>query len=126
MSRQISEGGESSRNRPISGLDRAIRSMLLCLILSVSTQGQSTAGDDEHALGLLHAGNDFATQGLHAEAIAKWSEAAVLRPDSNVPWNNIANALMNLDRQVTSAVCLRTLHAMPRADMGNGPIRMKR
>ena len=37
-------------------------------------------------------------QGEHQQAIDAWTAAAALRPDSNVPHNNIANAYLSLDR----------------------------
>jgi tetratricopeptide (TPR) repeat protein len=48
------------------------------------------------ALDHLMAGNEFLAEGKHAAAISEWRKAAHYKPDSNVPWNNMANAYMAL------------------------------
>jgi len=50
----------------------------------------------QEALSHLLRGNDLSAEGRHIEAIAEWEAAGRLRPDSNVPWNNVANAFMAL------------------------------
>ena len=55
-------------------------------------QGVDERDRSEAALRHLVAGNNLQMEGRNSEAIAEWKAAASLRPDSNVPWNNIANA----------------------------------
>ena len=85
--------------RPRSSARRTLRACgvssarrLVCAVLLAVV-----AANDE-ALQHLLAGNDFAAQGEHQQAIDAWTAAAALRPDSNVPHNNIANAYLSLDR----------------------------
>jgi hypothetical protein len=49
--------------------------------------------DDINALTALLKGNELAASGKHEEAIAMWLYCVDLRPDSNVPLNNIANSV---------------------------------
>jgi len=51
---------------------------------------------NERAMEHLERGNELAHQGMHREAIEEWEQAAVYRPDSNVPWNNMANSFTTL------------------------------
>ena len=47
----------------------------------------------QRAVEHLQRGNTLAyDHNLHREAIAEWERASALRPDSNVPWNNMANS----------------------------------
>uniref|UniRef100_A0A7S0NDZ6 protein O-GlcNAc transferase n=1 Tax=Hanusia phi TaxID=3032 RepID=A0A7S0NDZ6_9CRYP len=66
------------------------------LLLLFFLWGSRVFGDTGQAdpLQYLIAGNEHANAGRHAQAIAQWQEAARLRPDSNVPWNNMANSYM--------------------------------
>lgn len=81
---------------------------LLCVLaLFPTTQGDlahDTAYADEadfhfhnqQAVQHLERGNELASQGMHREAIEEWEQAAAHRPDSNVPWNNMANSFTSL------------------------------
>jgi tetratricopeptide (TPR) repeat protein len=53
----------------------------------------------QRALQHLIAGNDFSVQGKHTDAIKEWKKATYYKPDSNVPWNNMANAYMAIGDQ---------------------------
>ncbi len=64
------------------------------------------------ALNFLLQGNTFSTQGRHLDAIYMWKNASVLRPDSNVPWNNIANAYMALGREDEAIEAAQTAFSM--------------
>jgi tetratricopeptide (TPR) repeat protein len=60
------------------------------------------------ALQFLLQGNSLSAQGRHIEAIWMWKNASLLRPDSNVPWNNIANAYMALGQQEDALLAANT------------------
>ena len=51
---------------------------------------------NERAVEHLQLGNALSMQGMHREAIEEWERAAAYRPDSNVPWNNMANSFTAL------------------------------
>ena len=68
------------------------------LLLSALAGTSSTEENDEEALSALTQGNTLMSIGEAAKAIAMWERAAALRPDSNVPWSNIANAYASLNR----------------------------
>lgn len=70
----------------------------------------------ELALELLISGNELSAVGQHLEAIAQWEQAAKYKPDSNVPWNNMANAYQALNRlddarRVAEEVSISGAHA---------------
>jgi tetratricopeptide (TPR) repeat protein len=64
------------------------------------------------ALNFLLQGNKFSVQGRHLDAIYMWKNASVLRPDSNVPWNNIANAYMALGLEDEAVDAAQTAFSM--------------
>ena len=68
--------------------------------------------DPDAALNFLLQGNKFSAQGRHLDAIYMWKNASVLRPDSNVPWNNIANAYMALGREDEAVDAAQTAFSM--------------
>ena len=51
----------------------------------------------QRAVEHLHRGNELAAAGEHRAAISEWEHAAAFRPDSNVPWNNMANSYSALE-----------------------------
>lgn len=55
---------------------------------------------NQRAVEHLQHGNELAVQGMHREAIEQWEIAASYRPDSNVPWNNMANSFSALKEPV--------------------------
>lgn len=55
---------------------------------------------NQRAVEHLQRGNDLALQRMHREAIEQWEIAASYRPDSNVPWNNMANSFSALQEPV--------------------------
>jgi tetratricopeptide (TPR) repeat protein len=78
----------------------------------------------QHALDHLVAGNDLSVEGKHADAISEWRKAAYYKPDSNVPWNNMANAYMALgDKdaalQVAKEAANRALDYMSSTTLAN-------
>lgn len=79
---------------------------------------------NEIAVEHLQAGNALAHEGRHEEAIEEWRIAAEFRPDSNVPWNNMANsfqALGNLSaaRDAAEESCKRGVDHMSSTTLAN-------
>jgi tetratricopeptide (TPR) repeat protein len=91
---------------------RASLVFISCLATSASTSERPALEELDpavaHQLALEHLirGNGLQAQALHQEAIAEWERAAAYKPDSNVPWNNMANsytALKDLDEALRVA-----------------------
>ena len=77
------------------------------------SQAEALHAINQRALEHLERGNAFAGQGQHREAIEEWERAAEYRPDSNVPWNNMANsftALKEMDEALRVARRAFELH----------------
>ena len=79
--------------------------LLMCSLAPLGSGGGAAAGlspeEDFHArnqraIEHLQRGNALSVQGMHREAVEEWERAAAYRPDSNVPWNNMANSLTAL------------------------------
>jgi len=66
------------------------------LVLGYADEGPNRHERDVVAMHHLTRGNEFAMSGEHRAAIVEWEQAAKHRPDSNVPWNNMANSFTAL------------------------------
>ncbi|KAJ1471460.1 glycosyl transferase family 41-domain-containing protein [Baffinella frigidus] len=85
---------------------------VLLLAVAMAQEGHQQQDRDVVALQHLTRGNDFAMSGEHRKAIVEWEQAAKHRPDSNVPWNNMANSFTALGdsteaKRVAEEACRR-------------------
>lgn len=82
-----------SKRSPTGG-----RALLFGLLLIFAVLFPRCGGAEDEALRHLLQGNELAGLGRHPEAIAAWRVAAQMRPDSNVPLNNMANSYLGLEQ----------------------------
>jgi tetratricopeptide (TPR) repeat protein len=68
------------------------------LLIFAALLPRECGGAEDEALRHLLLGNELAGLGRHVEAISAWRVAAQMRPDSNVPLNNMANSYLGLEQ----------------------------
>jgi Tfp pilus assembly protein PilF len=73
-----------------------LRLSAVLFVVTVLTRFPGGQGNDTRAVQHLVRGNEMAMAGDHRAAIVEWEKAAEFRPDSNVPWNNMANSYTSL------------------------------